>query len=187
MDATDEHLMARVQAGDRQAFQVLMNRHVASLHRFAQRLLRNSTEAEDVTQEALLRLWQHAARWEPGRVRFTTWLFRIAHNLCVDRYRRNGSAKVDESIDVDTLIDEHSADGAASVGRNERQHHVRRALNALPERQRTALVLCFYQAFSNQEAAAILDVSVDALESLLSRARRALRADLVEYSQGDSL
>ena len=177
--------MAQVQSGDHAAYARLVGRHLTGLHRFAQRMLRNNADAEDVAQDALLRVWQHAARWEPGRVRFTTWLYRIAHNLCIDRYRRNGRASVDGAFDVEAVIDEQAVEGHRHIDRGQRSAHVRRALSALPERQRTALVLCFFQGFSNQEAAAILDVTVDALESLLSRARRALRADLAEYSSGD--
>ena len=216
-DASDEQLMAQVQAGDHDAFASLVARHLTGLHRFAQRLLRNTADAEDVAQEALLRVWQHAARWQPDRVRFTTWLYRIAHNLCIDRFRRNGRAVGDGSFDagsgmtagmtagvgsaaggdaasdiashvssdIERAIDEQAIDAAGNVDAEQRKVQVRRALDALPERQRTALALCFYQGFSNQEAAAILDVTVDAVESLLSRARRKLRTDLAEYSQGD--
>lgn len=191
--------MVRVQTGDAAAFQLLMTRHVSGLHRFAQRLLRSAIDADDITQETLLRIWQHAASWQPDRVRFTTWLYRIAHNLCVDRLRRavrsvpsswhdnrqlNGSDSATAAT-FDTLVDEHATREVDGIAQRERQRRVRGALAALPERQRTALALSFYQGFSNADAAAILDISVDALESLLSRARRTLRADLVEYAQGD--
>lgn len=200
--------MAQVQAADHDAFRALVARHATALHRFAYRLMRNSSDAEDVAQETFLRVWQRAATWETDRVRFSTWLFRIAHNLCVDRFRRDArlttlaptvlAAVIDDGVingaASERAASDHAAsdgatvssasDGAASIDAATRRAHVQRALAALPERQRTALALCFYQGFSNQEAAAILDVSVDALESLLSRARRTLRTQLAEHAGG---
>lgn len=178
--------MARVQVADHEAFRGLVTRHAASLHRFAYRLMRNAADAEDVAQETLLRVWQHAATWEAGRVRFTTWLFRIAHNLCIDRFRRDRRFTTTDTdaleAPLDTVVDDAAVDGAAGIDAETRRVDVHRALAALPERQRTALTLCFYQGFGNQDAAAILDVSVDALESLLARARRTLRAQLAEHA-----
>ena len=194
-DATDELLMARVQAGDAGAFQLLVRRHTRALQHFARRMLRDADEADDVTQEALLRVWQHAARWQPGRVQFTTWLFRIAHNQCIDRLRRvqtrrevpsavrGPDGQVTDTLDgiADTR---HGASPDAQVGDAGRAQRLDAALRALPERQRSALVLCFYQGLSNQQAAEVLDVSVEALESLLARARRALRSTLADLRAG---
>ncbi len=203
----DESLMARVQAGDVAAFQLLVRRHSRRLQQFARRLLRDADEADDVTQEALLRVWQHAARWQPGRVQFTTWLFRIAQNQCIDRLRKaqtrrevSGSTRGTEAGENhDQAMSTGSANGSLleslpdtrrgatpeeRVSDADRARRLEHALGGLPERQRSALVLCFYQGLSNQQAADVLDVSVDALESLLARARRALRSALADLRSG---
>jgi RNA polymerase sigma factor (sigma-70 family) len=194
-DATDESLMARVQGGDTGAFQQLVRRHTRGLQHFARRMLRDADEADDVTQEALLRVWQHAARWQQGRVQFTTWLFRIAHNQCIDRLRRTQTRREAPSTvrgpdgqltdTLDAIADtRHDAAPDAQVGDAGRAQRLDVALRALPERQRSALVLCFYQGLSNQQAAEVLDVTVEALESLLARARRALRSALADLRAG---
>lgn len=186
-EPANEHLMACVQAGDVAAFQVLVRRHTRGVQQFARRLLRNVDDAEDVTQDTMLRLWQHAARWEPQRAQFTTWLYRIAHNQCIDRLRRRQvrGHEAHDGAELDALPDQRR--GATPDERTADDARARRldaALAALPERQRSALVLSFYQGFSAQKAAAVLDVSVEALESLLARARRTLRSALADLRAG---
>ena len=169
--------MARVKNRDREAFAVLVDRHLDGIHAFNFRLTRNADDAADLAQETFLRVWTKATTWKPGRVKFGTWLHRIAHNLCIDLHRRK---RPTDDVDVDTL------DGAGPTPEqapaNERLHTaLDEALGSLPERQRTALLLCHRQNMSNREAAEVLEVSVDALESLLARARRTLRRTLHEY------
>lgn len=169
--------MARVKNRDREAFAVLVDRHLDGIHAFNFRLTRNADDAADLAQEAFLRVWTKAATWKPGRVKFGTWLHRIAHNLCIDLHRRKRGT---DDVDVDTL------DGAGPTpdqapADDRLRNALDEALGDLPERQRTALLLCHRQNMSNREAAAVLEVSVDALESLLARARRTLRRTLHEY------
>jgi RNA polymerase sigma-70 factor (ECF subfamily) len=136
-------------------------------------------EAEDVAQETFLRAWKQAPMWKEGSARFDTWLHRVALNLCYDRLRRRReqpTAEPPEQTDPGAAPDRGLL--AADVGRR-----VAAALEALPERQREAVVLCHYQELGNIEAAGVMEVSVEALESLLARGRRSLRAalkDLVE-------
>ena len=169
--------MARVTNQDRVAFAVLVDRHLDAIHAFHYRLTHNAEDAADLAQETFLRVWNKAATWKPNRVKFTTWVHRIAHNLCVDFHRRRRDT---EDVDVDTLegagptLEQAPANEALRTALNG-------ALGRLPERQRTALLLCHRQNMSNREAADVLEISVDALESLLSRARRSLRATLREY------
>ena len=169
--------MARVKAQDRDAFAVLVERHLATIHAFNYRLTRDAEDAADLAQETFLRVWSKAATYKPNRVKFTTWLHRIAHNLCIDQHRRRRPV---DDVDVDTLDG-----GEADIDRmpaNERlRRAVDRALADLPERQRTALLLCHRRNMSNREAAEVLGISVDALESLISRARRTLRTTLRDY------
>lgn len=165
--------MERVRNRDQAAFEQLLDRHLAPLQGFLYRLTASTADADDLAQEAFLRIWQHAQRWQPDRVKFSTYLYRIARNLAIDAHRRrrdivaSAAALVDESPSAGDLMDATT-----------RRRHVRRAVADLPERQRTALVLCQFQGMTNLEAASVLEVSVDALESLLARARRRLKRTL---------
>ena len=166
--------MARVQRHDQEAFTRLLDRHLVGLQRFLTRMTGNAADADEVSQEAFLRIWSHAGRWQPDRVKFTTWLYRIARNLAIDRHRKNRTTSDD---DVTMIVDE-SPDTAHAIDAERRQRVLRDAVAELPERQRTALMLCQFEGMSNQEAAAVLEVTVEALESLLSRARRTLKTTL---------
>jgi RNA polymerase sigma-70 factor (ECF subfamily) len=170
----DTDLVVRAGQGDRAAAQALMARHLPKMLALARRMLGDAAAAEDAVQEAFLKLWTHASRWRPGKAKFETWLYRVTMNKCYDRLRRRGTASLDEAADVPD-----SAPGADRVLENAGlAAEVEAALAALPERQRAAILLCHYQECGNIEAAEILDISVEALESLLARGRRALRARL---------
>jgi RNA polymerase sigma-70 factor (ECF subfamily) len=170
----DEELVQRVGAGDRRAAAELVRRHLPRMVGLARRMLGDAAEAEDVGQEVFLRVWKHAAAWKPGQAKFETWMHRVAMNLCLDRLRRSGRNGGEVSPDA---VDSH-ASATRALDDRQRRERVRDALMHLPERQRAALILCYYQDRSNIEAAEILGVSVDALESLLSRARRTLKSAL---------
>ncbi|MDP6705977.1 MAG: RNA polymerase sigma factor [Alphaproteobacteria bacterium] len=171
---SDEALLARVAEGDEAACRVLVARHLGPIVAFAGRLLGDPAEAEDVAQDAFLALWRHAARWRPGGARLTTWLHKVAMNGAFDRLRRRRGAPLEAAGDpVDPAPGPAAALQAQDVART-----VAAALGTLPERQRAALVLAHYQELSNIEAAAVMEVSVEALESLLSRGRRSLRQRL---------
>ncbi len=171
----DGVLAARALAGDPLACRGLMERHLAPVLRYAARLLADSAEAEDVAQETFLRLWRSLDRWSGDGSGLAAWLFRVAHNLCIDRIRRRRTVPLDA---VAEPMDERP-DAAAALIRRERDAAVAAAIDALPERQRAALLLCHHEGLSNAEAGAILGVGVEAVESLLARARRSLRQRLV--------
>ena len=175
---TDEELMIRVQRKDRDAFSLLLSRHGAAIHAFVFRLTGNAADAEDLTQETFLRVWSRAGTWKADRVKFTTWAYRIARNLSIDAWRVRERGGADAEVDVEELAADSPSNDAGDMKRA-----LEAALAALPERQRTALVLCHHQGWSNREAAQMLDVSVDAVESLLSRARRSLRKTLAPYRE----
>lgn len=171
----DDELMRLAGEGDRDAFAGLVERHLDRCVTIARRSLGGAqSEADDVAQDAMMRLWRHAPRWQSGRARVSTWLYRVVVNLCIDHGRKNkryGGEVPEETVDetpsaYDTLAAEHVS-GA-----------VRDAIQELPERQKTALVLCFYENMSNGEAAEVMDLSVGAVEQLLVRARRSLRVSL---------
>lgn len=170
----DEDLVRRIGAGDRRAASELVRRHLPKMAGLARRMLGDAAEAEDVAQEVFLRVWKHAAAWKPGQAKFETWMHRVAMNLCLDRLRRGVRNAGEVSLD----LPDTAASATRSLDDRQRRERVRDALQVLPERQRAALVLCYYQERTNIEAAEILGVSVDALESLLSRARRTLKTEL---------
>ena len=170
----DAELVARVGRGDRSAAQLLMTRHLPKMLALARRMLSDPVEAEDAVQDAFMRLWTHAARWQPGRAKFETWLYRVTLNKCYDRLRRRPTAVLDEALDVA----DPAPGPAVNLENTAISLQIEAALRTLPERQRAAIQLCHYQECGNIEAAEILGISVEALESLLARGRRTLRARL---------
>ena len=160
-----------VVGGDRDAFAALCRRHAPVLHRFALRMLGEPADAEDVVQETLLRFWREARKYDPSRARLSTWLHRCTYNACIDQIRRRGRHTPEDA-------DTESPSPETLALAEDRGRTVQAALAALPERQRTALLLCHYQRLPQADAAEVMDLSLHGLESLLSRARRRLRADL---------
>jgi RNA polymerase sigma-70 factor, ECF subfamily len=171
---TDEDLLARIGRSDSAAVREMIARKLPRLLALAARILGDRMEAEDVAQEAFLRIWRQAPRWEPGRARFDTWLYAVAFNLCRDRLRRRR--------EVYTTEQPETADPSSAPDRGldhrDTARTVESALAMLPDRQREAIVLQYYEELPNVEAAAVMGISVEALESLLARARRNLRACL---------
>jgi RNA polymerase sigma-70 factor, ECF subfamily len=170
-------LVAKAGKGDKGAATALVEILSPKVWRIAWRLLRDSAEAEDVTQEALIRMWKVAPSWKPGRAKFETWLHQVTTNLCFDRLRKAGrfvdEDAAPETLDPGPLPDANLSGGALRT-------RIDQALAALPDRQRAAIVLTHYEELSGKEAGEVLGISVDALESLLSRGRRALRTALAD-------
>lgn len=169
--AADPGRIVRAAAGDAGAWTALVNRHLPAVTRCAAYVLSDPTEAEDVAQETFLRLHRKLATWEGGEDGLSSWLHRVAVNLSIDRHR--APARPVTLTDADEVAEPAGLDGPL-----DRKRHVEAALAGLPGRQRAALVLVHYQGFSGREAASALDISVEALESLLARARRTLRNTL---------
>ncbi|MFB7881720.1 RNA polymerase sigma factor [Brevundimonas diminuta] len=174
----DEDLVRRVGEGDPAAIQAMVARKLPRMLSLARRMLGDAAEAEDVAQEAMLRAWRQAPRWTPGQARFDTWLHRVGLNLCYDRLRRRREIATDALPDG---VDDGPAPDRGLLAA-ETGARVEAALARLPERQREAIVLCHYQELGNIEAAALMEISVEALESLLSRGRRALRTALADIA-----
>lgn len=163
--------------GDRAAYQILVKRHLKSISHYAYRLLGNQKDTEDITQEVFLRLWTNAHKWQSNKSKLTTWLHRITHNLCIDYLRKHGRMQTQGTFD-DDAADSLPQDNDAGEENNDAVKLLRDAISTLPENQRSALSLCHYQGFSNKEAAAIMNISVKALESAIARAKRSLREKL---------
>ena len=170
----DATLLRRIVRGEPAAMRALVAAKLPRVFGLAVRMLRDTAEAEDVVQEAMLRVWRHAGDWRPGRARFETWLHTVVLNLCRDRLRR----RRDVTGDALPETPDPAPDPQAELLEAERGRAVAAAIAALPERQREAILLVHYQDLSGGEAAAALGVSVEALESLLARGRRTLRARL---------
>lgn len=186
----DSAMAARLAARDPHALREIIARHAGRLHRLAFRMTGDAHEAEDIVQEACLRLWDNAPDLSArhpvgsraaGSLRLGGWLQRVVTNLAIDRLRRARSLShgaVPDREDEAPLAD-------VRIETIEREGLARRLVLALPERQRAAIVLTYFEELPNAEAAAALEMNIKAFESLLHRARAALR--LAFASQGDTL
>jgi RNA polymerase sigma-70 factor (ECF subfamily) len=173
MDDSDEALMARIARGDQPAFRALARRHLPAMVGLARRILGNAADAEDVAQEAMLRVWTHAPRWQPLAA-FKTWLTRVVVNLCLDRKRRAPWVELEAAGDI---VDPSPGAGEKAEV-DERERTVAAAIDKLPARQRSAIMLTYGEGMSNAEVAEILDTSVSAVETLLVRGKQNLRRAL---------
>lgn len=177
-DAPDEVLLARYAQGDRLAARSLTLRLLPVVLGYATRLLGGDrAEAEDVAQEAMLRLWRIAPDWREGEARVTTWLYRVVTNLCTDRLRAGRRRAMPMGDDLPDLADP-TPDSAARLLSAARLEALDAALASLPERQREAVVLRHIEGLSNPEIAEVLGIGVEAVESLTARGKRALAASL---------
>jgi RNA polymerase sigma-70 factor (ECF subfamily) len=170
----DDGLLAQVAAGDRRAFAQLMDRHIDRAHGLAKRVLGNKSDAEDVVQDAFMKVWQKAGQWQPGRAQFSTWLYRVVVNRCLDLKRKPVNAALDNVAEQS----DDRPDAYEDIAARERQAKIAGAVAALPERQRTAVALSYTAGLSNAQAAETMEISVKAFESLLVRAKRELRGRL---------
>lgn len=169
-DTSDDALMVLYANGDAQAAESLMFRHAPRVLALARRMLRDDAEAQDVAQDALLKLWKIAPEWRQGEAKVSTWLYRVASNLCTDRLRKRRTTNIDDVAEPE--------DGAPqadeTMTQNERAVALNAALAQLPERQGLAVSLRHIQELSNPEIAQVMDISVEAVESLTARGKRSL-------------
>jgi len=167
-------------AGDARAAEALVRKHLPKMVGLARRMLNDGAEAEDVAQEVFLRVWREAPRWRPGAAKFETWMHRVALNLCYDRMRRR---REKSDPDAGMAVADPAPLASEAWLAQQRAATVRAALSALPERQRAAIALVHFQELTNIAAAEALEISVEALESLLARGRRAMKAALADVAQ----
>jgi len=170
-DLSDEALMAKVSARQQQAFRILMSRHMKRAVRVAHRVVRDAAEADDISQDAFLRVWSHAASFDPKIARFTTWLYRIVLNLAFDRTRRRPLAPIEEAGDVPG----RDPEPVERLIADEERCLLEQAMANLSERQRGAIALFHMEGLSGEEAAKVMNLSAKAFESLLGRARATLK------------
>ncbi len=174
----DELLIRLIQEGRHDAFAEIVNRHAKRFYDIAYRLIFDKGDAEDIVQEAFIKLWEKRLNWNPqGEAKFTTWFYRVVLNLCIDHNRKKRPERLAEEM---PLPDEQRGHEAA-MEEKQKQLLLDRFIQELPERQQLALNLCFYEGISNQEAAEILGVNLKALQSLIMRAKMTLRERVKQY------
>jgi len=179
----DESLICQIQKGSHEAFATLVNRHSNRFYRIAYRLVFSKDDAEDIVQEAFLKLWNRPNLWDPGkRAKFTTWFYRVVINLGLDLRKKKKLINLPEALEspdensgADVLFDMH-----------QKQALLEQFIHELPERQQLAVNLCFYEGLSNREAARIIGVKVKALQSLVMRAKTTLKHNVKQYLGGGS-
>jgi RNA polymerase sigma-70 factor (ECF subfamily) len=176
----DDRLMKRIAQGQPGAIREMTIVAGSRLHAFAARVLGSSGDAEDVTQEAVIRAVRHAPRWQPGGAKLNTWLHTVVLNLCRDRLRKRRELS---GVEIPDRADS-APNPEQALLEAERARLVASAIGALPERQREAIMLVHYQDLDAAEAAQVLDISIEALESLLARGRKRLKQELLAKENG---
>jgi RNA polymerase sigma-70 factor (ECF subfamily) len=176
----DEELLNRLALNDEAAFRMLVERHIDRAFGIALRIIGSRADAEDVVQDTMLKVWTHRGRWQHGRAKFSTWLYRVVTNRCIDLHRRPRTDNVDavpEPADA-------QPDVVSAMQRDEVTHMLEDAMQRLPEQQRVAVILSYHENMSNGEIAEVMDTTVAAVESLLKRGRQQLR-DLLRRHEPD--
>lgn len=171
----DRQLMARIAKGDDAAYRLLLARHLDICLRFAERMTGARHDAEDVLQSVFARLWQNPGAWRPD-ARFSTWLYRVVYNACIDQHRRRRPVT---ALDAASLVDPAPRPDEVML-RDEALLGVKQALARLPDRQRAAVILSYYEGLPNQQAAEAMELSLAAFQQLLFRARQNLKNDLLQ-------
>ncbi len=179
---SDDELFGFIALGQEEAFQALIERHVDRGYAVAYRILQNASDAEDVLQDAFLQVWSRRESWKPGKAKFSTWLFRVVTNRCIDQLRRKRAS----SMDVLPELSDDNSNQSHILEMQQAIELLEDAMAELPEQQRIAIVFSYHENLSNSEIAEILETSVSAVESLLKRGRQKLRKILKTHS-GDIL
>ena len=172
----DADLIFGLRAGDERALSSLMDRHMNAIHNLAFYMLGDQMAAEDITQSVFLKTWTHMPTWQTGQAKLLTWMRRVATNACLDALKKKKPIYTDDVPDVNDEADTPFE----ALARAQQRQYVQAALGALPDNQRAAVTLSYYQGVSQKEGAAILEISEGAYESLLVRARKNLKARLSE-------
>lgn len=178
----DAVLLARMKDDDPEAYRELVERHIDRAYGLALRLLKSPSDAEDVTQDAFVRTWINRHKWQSGRAEFSTWLYRVIVNRCMDFHRLPRG----QWIEAVPEPADGAEDAVTCIHKRQVYGRLEDALRHLPERQRAALALSYYEDLGNPEIAEIMGISVSAVESLLKRGRQTLR-DMLKRSQGEVL
>jgi RNA polymerase sigma-70 factor (ECF subfamily) len=166
----DKDLLDRLATGDEAAFRLLVVRHIDRAYAIALRIIGDRADAEDVVQDTIL-IWTHRGQWQHGRAKFSTWLYRVVSNRCIDLRRKPRT----ENVDAVPEVADEQPDASSVIERNEVTDLLEAAIRRLPEQQRIAVILSYHENMSNGEIAEVMDTTVSAVESLLKRGRQQLR------------
>lgn len=188
---TDDELLAKLAGRDEVAFARLLDRHLDNARALAWRVLANHADVDDIAQEVFLKLWKNPQSFTPGKAKFSTWLYRVTLNACIDRQRKTKASNVIPIGDhIENTVPDSAPTPEIAAINTSRADRVTQAIARLPERQRHAIALCHFQELNNIEAAKTMETTVEAVESLLGRARRSLKdflkSDIVELLDGTS-
>ncbi|GLH79381.1 RNA polymerase sigma factor [Bradyrhizobium sp. SSBR45G] len=175
----DKELLDRLATGDEAAFRLLVERHIDRAYAIALRIVGNAADAEDVVQDTMLKVWTHRGRWQHGRAKFSTWLYRVVSNRCIDLRRKPRT----ENVDVVPEVADGKPDAVSVIERAEMNDLLEAAMQRLPEQQRVAVILSYHENMSNGEIAEVMDTTVAAVESLLKRGRQQLREMLRRHER----
>lgn len=167
-----QDLMSRIARGDHRAYETVVDLYMGDVFRFSYALLKNTQKAEDTTQETFLRLWNKAERWNPSGS-LKSWLMRIAHNLCMDDLRSGLRFKMQDVDDV--VLQDVGPTPHETQGEGEISSIIKTALFEMPERQRAAIMLVYYEGYNQTQASEIMGMTLDGFESLLTRGRQKLK------------
>jgi len=175
---SDDALLDLVALHREDAFRLLVERHIDRAYAVAYRILTSGPDAEDAVQDAFLQVWMRRGTWQPGKAKFSTWLFRVVTNRCIDLLRKSKANVTDELPE----LEDGNSDQSEELERSEAADILEKAMLKLPDQQRVAIVLSYNENLSNSEIAEILDTTVSAVESLLKRGRQKLRDLLKRHS-----
>ncbi|SDG55690.1 RNA polymerase, sigma subunit, ECF family [Bradyrhizobium sp. Rc2d] len=175
----DSELLDRLATGDEVAFRMLVERHIDRAYAIALRIVGNAADAEDVVQDTMLKIWSHRGRWQHGRAKFSTWLYRVISNRCIDLRRKPRT----ENVETVPEVADAQPGAVEIIERNELNDMLELAMQRLPEQQRIAVILSYHENMSNGEIAQVMDTTVAAVESLLKRGRQQLRQLLRKHER----
>jgi len=186
---SDDGLMAEVRKGNHDAFAALVTRHSQHFYALAYRTLGNQDDAQDIVQNAFVKLWQKPQLWQPNKAKFTTWFYRVIVNACHDYRRKYGrSVNVDNSMfeELSRPVDSEQAALEDKQNVSRQQQALEFSIANLPSSQRDAINLVVYSELPQKQAAQVLGVSLKALESLLIRAKRAMAKTVNEFEDNNA-
>ncbi|SEM18229.1 RNA polymerase sigma factor [Bradyrhizobium sp. OK095] len=175
----DSELLDRLATGDEVAFRLLVERHIDRAYAIALRIVGNAADAEDVVQDTMLKIWSHRGRWQHGRAKFSTWLYRVISNRCIDLRRKPRN----ENVETVPEVADDQPGAVEIIERNELNGMLELAMQRLPEQQRIAVIFSYHENMSNGEIALVMDTTVAAVESLLKRGRQQLRQLLRKHER----
>jgi RNA polymerase sigma-70 factor (ECF subfamily) len=175
----DSELLDKLATGDEVAFRMLVERHIDRAYAIALRIVGNAADAEDVVQDSMLKIWSHRGRWQHGRAKFSTWLYRVISNRCIDLRRKPRT----ENVEAVPEVADNQPGAVELIERRELNDMLELAMQRLPEQQRVAVILSYHENMSNGEIAQVMDTTVAAVESLLKRGRQQLRQLLRKHER----